>query len=85
MTEKELSELTDEELLVKAKKMKSNSIMNAALIGVMIGITIYGIAKNNFGLFAIIPLFFAFRVFNNPKNKAKDKALKKILKERDLE
>lgn len=85
MTEKELSELTDEELLDLAKKMKSNSIINATIIGIMFGIAVYGVAKNNFGLFAIIPLFFAFRAFNNQKNKAKDKALKSVIKERNLE
>ena len=41
MTQKELSELTDEELLAEAKKMKSASIINATLIGAMIGIIIY--------------------------------------------
>lgn len=81
MNEKELSELTDQELLDKAKKMKSTSIINALLIGVMIGVIIYSIVKNSIGLFTLIPLFFAFKLFNNPKN---DNALKKLLKERNL-
>ena len=38
MTQKELSELTDQELLDKAKKMKSTSMTHALLIGAMIGI-----------------------------------------------
>jgi hypothetical protein len=41
MTPENLNTLTDQELLVRAKKMKSTSIINAVLFGVMIGIAIY--------------------------------------------
>jgi len=81
MKQKELSELTDQELLEEAKKMKSASIINATLIGVMIGIVIYSAVKNSIGFFTLIPLYFAFKVFRNPE---KHKALEKLLKERNL-
>ena len=81
MDKKELSELTDQELLVKAKKMKSTSINNALLIGVMIWVVIWSVAKNSVGLFTLIPLFFVYKLLNNPNN---DKALKEQLKERNL-
>lgn len=81
MKEKELSELTDQELLDEAKKMKSNSIINAVLIGFMIGIVVFSIVKNSLGLFTLIPLFFVYRLLNNSK---RDKALEKTLKERNL-
>jgi multisubunit Na+/H+ antiporter MnhG subunit len=81
MEQKELSKLTDQELLDEAKKMQSTSIINAVLIGVVIGIVIYSIVKNGFGFFILIPLYFVFKLINNPVN---DKALKKILKERNL-
>jgi F0F1-type ATP synthase assembly protein I len=81
MTQEELSNLTDEELLSEAKKMKSTSIINAFLIGFMIGIIVYSIVKSSLGFFTLIPLIFAFKVFNSSKN---NKALKKLLKERDL-
>ena len=81
MSPKELSELTDQELLAEAKKMKSTAIINAILIGVAIGIFIYSVVKNSFGFFGLIPLFFAFKVFNNAKN---EKALEELLKERNL-
>ena len=81
MTQEELSNLTDVELLSEAKKMKSTSIINAFLIGFMIGIIIYSIVKSSLGFFTLIPLIFAFKVFNSSKN---NKALKKLLKERDL-
>ncbi len=79
MTPKELSELTDQELLDEAKKVKSNSITNALIIGFLIGIIIYSVVKNSLGFFTLIPLFFIFKVFN--KN---NKALEKLLKERKL-
>jgi hypothetical protein len=81
MEEKVLSELTDQELLDKAKKMKSTSITNAVLIGFLIGIILYSIAVNSVGLFTLIPLFFIYKLVNNSKD---DKALKELLKERNL-
>ena len=81
MTEKELSELTDQELLDEAKKMKSTSITNALLIGIMIGVIIYSVVKNSIGFFTLIPLFFVFKLVNSSKN---NKTLKKLLEERKL-
>jgi hypothetical protein len=82
MNRNEFSGLTDQALLDEAKKMKSNSVMNAVLIGFMVGVIIYSIWKNSVGLFTLIPLFFIFKVFNKPSER--DNALKKILKERIL-
>ena len=81
MKQKELSELTDEELLAEAKKNKSTNIMDALLIGFMIGIIIYSIIVNSLGFLTLIPLFIAYKIFNKPKN---NKALEKLLKERNL-
>lgn len=81
MKQKELSELTDQELLDRAKKMKSTSLINAVLIGFMIGIIIFSILKSSLGFFTLIPLFFIYKVFNNSK---KNKALDKQIKERNL-
>lgn len=50
MKKKELSESTDQQRLDKAKKAKSTSIINALLIGFMIGIIVWSIAKNTVGL-----------------------------------
>ena len=47
MNEKELSELSDQELLEEAKKMKSTSKINAALVGFFAGIIIYSIIVNS--------------------------------------
>ena len=82
MNQKELSELTDQELLDKAKKMKSNSIFYSLFIGFLIGIIIYSIVVNSWGFFTLIPLFFIYKLVNNSNN---NKALEKLLKERNLE
>jgi hypothetical protein len=82
MKEKQLSELTDQELLQAAKKMKSTSILNAVLIGFLIGIVVYSVAKNTWGFLTLIPLIFAYKLINNSKHRNKE--LESLLKERNL-
>jgi cbb3-type cytochrome oxidase subunit 3 len=82
MTERKLSELTDEELLQEAKKMKSNSIMNAVLIGFFIGVIVYSVVKNTIGLVTLIPIFFVYRLVN--KSNYNNQELERLLKERNL-
>ena len=84
MKDKKLSELTDQELLDKAKKAKSNSMTHAILIGIIIGVIIYSVIKNSLGFFTLIPLYFIYKVFNNPENNKNNKELEKLLKERNL-
>jgi hypothetical protein len=79
---KQLSALTDEELLREFKKMKSASITNAVLIGILIGVVVYSILKSSFGLFTLIPLFFAYKLMNSSKYNGKE--LDAVLKERNL-
>ena len=81
MKQKELSELTDQELLDEAKKMRSSSIAHAFVIGLMIGIVVFSVAKNTWGFLTLIPLFFIYKLTRNPNNKEE---LKKLLKERKL-
>jgi len=82
MEQRKLTELTDQELLQEAKKLKSASITNAVLIGFLIGIVFYSIVKNSLGFFTLIPLFFAYKLTNNSKNNNKE--LENLLKERNL-
>ena len=85
MKNKKLSELTDQELLDEAKKMKSKSITYALLIGCVIGIIVFGVAKNKIGFFALIPIYyFGYKLLNNPENNKNNKELEKLLKERNL-
>lgn len=82
MHQKELSELTDQELLDEAKKVKSTSIQYALLIGFLIGIVLYSVVKNSLGFFTLIPLYFVYKLINN--SNYDHKALENLLKERNL-
>lgn len=82
MEQKKLAELTDQELLQEAKRRRSASIVNAVLIGVLIGIVFYSIMKNTWGFLTLIPLFFAYKLTNN--SKYDNKELEALLKERNL-
>ena len=81
MDHKELSELSDQELLDKVKKVKSNPVTYALLIGFLIGVIIYSIVVNSLGFFTLIPLYFRYKLI---KNSEKDKALDESLEERNL-
>ena len=83
LAEKELSGLSDQELLDEAKKLKSLSITNAFIIGFLVGIVIYSVAKNTWGLLTLIPLYFVYKMANDHKN-IRLKVLEKLLKERQL-
>ena len=83
MEKKEYAQMTDQELLDEAKKMKSFSIINALLIGFLAGVIVYSVVKNSWGMLTLIPLYFIYRLINDPKNK-KVKELQSLLKERNL-
>ena len=83
MNQKELSQLTDQELLDEAHEMKSFSITNALIIGFLMGIVFYSFVKNSWGTLTLIPLYFVYRIVNDPKNKRR-KHLLELLKERNL-
>jgi hypothetical protein len=82
MSQKELTALTDEELLQEAKKRKSAAIMNALLIGFLAGIIFYSVVKNTWGFLTLIPLYLAYKLINNSKHDSKE--LENLLKERKL-
>ena len=82
MERKKLDDLSNEELLIEAKKMKSTAIINATLIGFLFGILIYSVAVNNSGFLTLILLFVIYKFANNSNyNKAE---IEKLLKERNL-
>lgn len=60
MMENDLKKITEQELLEKKKKAKSNQIISAVLIGVLIGIAAYSTYKNGLGFFTFLPLVFVF-------------------------
>ncbi len=81
MAKRILSKLTDEELLAEGKKLKQAKIINATLIGVLVGIIIWSVVKSTWGLFTIIPLFFIYKLANNTPD---EKELEELMKERNL-
>jgi hypothetical protein len=89
MEKKDLSELTDEELLIEQKKLKNSKIFHAVTIGFLAGILIFGIvswslsSEKHWGFLIpmLIPIAFIYKLIKNP-NKNKD--LEDVLKERDL-
>ncbi|WAC02927.1 FUSC family protein [Lacinutrix neustonica] len=83
MNKKELNKLTDEDLLKESKKIKTTRIIDATLIGVLIGILIYSITAGNFSYFFGIILLYAVYKLSN-KNEYKKSEIDSLLKERNL-
>ena len=82
MNQKELSQLTDEELLEVAKNNKPSPIIDAFFIGFLVGIIIYSVAANTWGFLTLIPLYLIYVFLKKPKKYA---ALQRELKERNLQ
>ncbi len=82
MKQKELEQLSNDELLNEAKKMKSTSTINATLIGLFIGILIYSIVVNNSGFLTLIFLFIIYKLANNSKHNKEE--IENLLKKRNL-
>ena len=83
MEQKKRSLLTDQELLLEAKEMKSFSILNAFLIGFLVGIIFVSIYFSAYTLTLLIPLFLIYKFIKDPKNK-RAKEVEELLKVRDL-
>ena len=81
--QKELSAYTDQELLDEVKKLKSFSITNAFIIGFLIGVIIYSVIENTWGLLTLIPLYLIHKFANDPKNK-RLKEVEHLVEERKL-
>lgn len=81
MIQKELSELTNEELLLEGKRIKSGNIVNAVLFGVMIGVATWSTVKYGLGIITFFPLLFIQMLL---KNNARKKAFETELKNRNL-
>ena len=47
--------------------------INAFIIGFMVAVVVWSVAKNTVGLFTLIPLFIIYKIVNNSKD---DKDLK---------
>jgi hypothetical protein len=75
------SELTDQELLLEAKKSKSAKLYDTIIIGVLIGIAVYSTVHNGLGLLTFLPLVYLPIA---ARNKIKYTEIEKLMKERKL-
>ncbi len=82
MEQKELSQLTDKELLELAKYNKPSPIIDAFFIGFLVGILIYSAVANTWGLVSLVPLYLIYIFLKKPK---KYEAMKNELKKRNLQ
>jgi len=81
MNQKDLSNLTDKELLEAAKINKPSPIIDAIFIGFLAGIVIYSVAANAWGFVTLIPLYIIYRFLKKPRQYD---ALRNELKLRNL-
>ena len=89
MDKNELYKLTNEELLVKKKKLNNSKIFHATIIGFLIGILIFGFVswglssekRIGFIIPMLIPVLFIYRMM---KSKNKNNDLEEVLRERQL-
>ncbi|HRH68536.1 MAG TPA: hypothetical protein PLB89_03420 [Flavobacteriales bacterium] len=58
MASKEPAELTNEDLVREAKRLRPLKIMDAVLIGVLLGIAIYSTVRSGAGLLSFLPLVY---------------------------
>ena len=81
MAQKEPAARTNEELLQEAKKIRPTTIMDAVIVGFLIGVAIYATVKGGLGLLTFLPLVYLPIA---ARNKTKHRALEALLNERGL-
>ena len=60
------TQLTTEELQVEEKKTRNEQIIAAVMIGFLIGVMVFGFARNGFGiLYTVIPLGLIYLTHRN--------------------
>jgi len=80
-----LTQLSDQELLEKLKKIKTNKIIDAVMVGFTLGIVVYSAVKNGFGFFTFFPLILTYLIVRNSKNnKLLENEIQNELKSRNL-
>lgn len=79
MNPSDLSSLSDEQLQAEAKKTKPSPLLDAFFIGFLVGIIIYSVVANTWGLLTLIPLFLVYMLMKKPK---KYEAVKRELQNR---
>ncbi|MFS2189911.1 hypothetical protein ACCC92_24760 [Mucilaginibacter sp. Mucisp84] len=81
MKQKELAELTNDELLQEARKIKSGKLMDAVIFGFLIGVSVYSVVRNGFGLLTFLPLIY---IPIAARNRVRNKEIERLVIERGL-
>ena len=81
MNQKELSQLSDKELLEEFRKIKPSPIFDAFFIGFLIGIVVFSVVVSTWGFLSLIPLFLIYLFLKKAK---RYEALKSEIEGRNL-
>ena len=66
LDDKDYSKSTLEDLLTEEKKIKKKETTSAVIIGVLIGVIVYGVAKSGIGfIYIFIPLILIYGFYRN--------------------
>lgn len=85
MKPENLTELSDQQLLQKINKIRSNRIIDGVIIGLTLGVVAYSAVKNGFGFFTFFPLLLTYVIVRNSKNnKILEKEIQRELGSRNL-
>ena len=90
MEKKNYAGMSDAELLLEKKNLKTSRLLHATGIGFLAGIVIFGFggwifsAERSLGFLIpmVFPIFFIYKLLKNPK---KDEELVEVLRKRGLE
>ncbi len=67
---KDYSKLALEELLAEQKKIKKEETISSVIIGVLVGVIIFGLVKNGFGwVYISISLLLISAIYGNSKKR----------------
>lgn len=67
MTKKEVDKkISDNELPDKAQKHKKDAIATAFFIGLCVGVILWSVVKNTWGLLTLIPIYMIYRMIKKP-------------------
>jgi hypothetical protein len=85
MKSENLAEFSDEQLVQEYKKIKTNKIIDAFIIGITIGIFFYSVVENGFGFFTFFPVIIGYLLIKNSSNsKLFEKEMMKEMKSRNF-
>lgn len=85
MNSKNLADLTDAELLQKLKKLKTNKVIDAGLVGFTIGVVFYAAYNHGLKFFTFFPLLLTYAIVrNSATNKILEQEIQKEIDSRNL-